>query len=58
MGAKDEEDDHDAEIAKKFKKGYPRDNIIFEDSTEAVLIQNGTEISVARWTIRSNSKSF
>jgi predicted helicase len=42
--AKDEEDDLDAEIAKKFKKGYPRDNIIFEDSTEAVLIQNGTEI--------------
>jgi predicted helicase len=44
LGAKDEEDDLDAEIAKKFKKGYPRDNIIFEDSPEAVLIQKGTEI--------------
>jgi predicted helicase len=42
--AKDEADDLDAEIAKKFKKGYPRDNIVFEDSTYAVLIQNGTEI--------------
>ena len=27
--AKDEEDDLDAEIAKKFRKGYPQDNIIF-----------------------------
>ncbi|MGH6811737.1 MAG: type ISP restriction/modification enzyme, partial [Methylocella sp.] len=42
--AKDEEDDLDDEIAKKFKKGYPRDNIIFEDSISAVLIQNGVEI--------------
>jgi predicted helicase len=38
--AKDEKDDLDAEIAHKFKRGYPQDNIIFEDSTEAVLIQN------------------
>ena len=38
--AKDEEDDLDAEIEKKFRKGYPQDNIIFEDSHEAVLIQN------------------
>jgi len=42
--AKDEEDDLDAEIAKKFKKGYPRDNIIFEDSISAALIQHGAEI--------------
>jgi hypothetical protein len=42
--AKDEDDDLDEEIAKKFKKGYPRDNIIFEDSTTAALIQNGAEI--------------
>lgn len=41
--AKDEEDDLDKEIIKKFKKGYPRDNIIFEDTTYAVLIQNGAE---------------
>jgi predicted helicase len=38
--AKDEEDDLDEEIEKKFRKGYPQDNIIFEDSHEAVLIQN------------------
>jgi hypothetical protein len=38
--AKDEEDDLDEEIRKKFRKGYPQDNIIFDDSHEAVLIQN------------------
>ena len=42
--AKDEEDDLDAEIEKKFRRGYPQDNIVFEDSTEAVLIQNRQEI--------------
>jgi hypothetical protein len=31
------------EIVKKFRRGYPRDNIIFEDTTYAVLIQNGAE---------------
>ena len=39
--AKDTRDDLDAEIQNKFNKGYPRDNIIFEDSQEAVLIQDG-----------------
>lgn len=38
--AKDEKDDLDAEIEYKFRRGYPQDNIIFEDSTEAVLIQH------------------
>ena len=42
--AKDEKDDLDAEIEFKFKRGYPQDNIIFEDSTEAVLIQNRQEV--------------
>ncbi len=42
--AKDEEDDLDEEIAKKFLKGYPQDNIIFEDSVTAVLIQNKHEV--------------
>ena len=42
--AKDEEDDLDEEIAKKFLRGYPQDNIIFEDSDEAVLIQNKHEV--------------
>ena len=39
--AKDTHDDLDAEIQRKFDSGYPRDNIIFEDSQTAVLIQNG-----------------
>ena len=39
--AKDTHDDLDAEIQAKFNRGYPRDNILFEDSRTAVLIQNG-----------------
>jgi Type ISP restriction-modification enzyme, coupler domain len=42
--AKDEKDNLDAEIEAKFRKGYPQDNIIFEDSREAILIQNRQEI--------------
>ncbi|HAJ01840.1 MAG TPA: DNA methyltransferase, partial [Brevundimonas sp.] len=42
--AKDDKDDLDAEIEKKFRRGYPDTNIIFEDSTQAVLIQNGVEV--------------
>jgi hypothetical protein len=42
--AKDEEDDLEKEIEKKFRKGYPQDNIIFEDSHEAVLIQNKQQV--------------
>ena len=42
--AKDDKDDLDAEIEYKFKRGYPRDNIIFEDSRAAVLIQNANEV--------------
>ena len=38
--AKDTLDDLDAEIQAKFDRGYPRDNIIFENSETAVLIQN------------------
>jgi hypothetical protein len=38
--AKDTKDDLDAEIEKKFKRGYPQDNIIFDDTVTAVLIQN------------------
>src|SRR3989338_4078523 len=37
--AKDEKDDLDAEIATKLRRGYPQDNIIFEDSTQAVSVQ-------------------
>ena len=39
--AKDSHDDLDAEIQAKFNRGYPRDNIVFEDSRVAVLYQNG-----------------
>ncbi len=38
--AKDTGDNLDREIERKFNRGYPRDNIIFEDSQLAVLIQN------------------
>ena len=41
--AKDTHDDLDTEIQKKFNRGYPRDNILFEDSQTAVLVQNGSE---------------
>lgn len=41
--AKDADDDLDAEIAAKTRKGYPRDNIIFSDDHIAVLIQDGHE---------------
>ncbi len=39
--AKDTHDDLDSEIQKKLDRGYPRNNIVFEDSMQAVLIQNG-----------------
>ncbi|HSV69126.1 MAG TPA: type ISP restriction/modification enzyme [Methylibium sp.] len=42
--AKDAKDDLDAEIAFKFGRGYPQDNIVFEDSTQAVLIQHRAEV--------------
>jgi len=42
--AKDEDDDLAEEIAKKFRKGYPRDNIIFSDDATAALFQGGNEV--------------
>lgn len=41
--AKDSHDNLDAEIQRKFDRGYPKDNILFEDSRVAVLFQNGAE---------------
>ncbi len=38
--AKDADDDLEQEVSKKFKKGYPQDNIIFSDDSTAVLWQN------------------
>lgn len=48
--AKDEADNLDDEIEKKLRKGYPQDNIIFEDSREAVLIQNRQPVMRCRMT--------
>ena len=42
--AKDTDDNLDEEIRKKLSKGYPQDNIIFENSVVAVLIQNRHEV--------------
>ncbi|RWC44659.1 MAG: DNA methyltransferase [Mesorhizobium sp.] len=42
--AKDTADDLDDEIRKKLAKGYPQDNIIFENSNTAVLMQNRQEV--------------
>ena len=42
--AKDATDELDEEITKKFKKGYPQDNIIFSDDHTAVLIQHKEEV--------------
>ena len=38
--SKDEEDDLEKEIRSKFNKGYPKSNILFEDSKTAILYQN------------------
>jgi predicted helicase len=42
--AKDADDDLDEEVSKKFRKGYPQDNIIFSDDAIAVLWQNRNEV--------------
>jgi len=42
--AKDIQDDIDASIEKKFRAGYPKTNIIFDNSNVAVLIQHGQEV--------------
>jgi predicted helicase len=41
--SKDQYDNLDEEIEKKLAQGYPNDNILFEDSQTAVLIQGGKE---------------
>jgi hypothetical protein len=42
--AKDTKDNLDEEIEKKFRRGYPQDNIIFDDSRDVILIQNKQEV--------------
>ena len=41
--SKDQYDNLDQEIEKKFERGYPDENILFEDSQTAVLIQHSRE---------------
>ena len=41
--AKDTHDDLDREIENKLSQGYPSDNILFEDSRTAVLVQDNHE---------------
>ncbi len=48
--AKDTDDDLDAEIDKKLRKGYPQTNIIFENSDRAVLIQNREQVMTCSMT--------
>ncbi len=38
--AKDEDDDLPAEVVRKFDRGYPRDNILFQEPHRAILWQN------------------
>jgi hypothetical protein len=45
--AKDTADKLDAEIEKKRKAGYPLNNIIFEDTSAAVLYQHGQRVLTA-----------
>lgn len=52
--SKDQYDSIDKEIDKKLEKGYPNDNILFEDSQTAVLIQAGSE--VARISMRDTTE--
>ncbi len=42
--AKDADDDLNEEVSKKFRRGYPQDNIIFTDDALAVLWQNRQEV--------------
>ncbi len=42
--AKDAQDDLDEEIAKKFRRGYPQDNIVFSDDASVVLWQHRQEV--------------
>ena len=41
--AKDENDDLGREVGKKFRRGYPQFNILFENTQTAVLFQNNAE---------------
>lgn len=42
--AKDSKDDLEKEVGKKFKAGYPKDNIIFQSPTQIIIYQHGVEV--------------
>ena len=44
--SKDTKDDINAEIEDKFKKGYPKNNILFEDTQRAILFQDNQRFEV------------
>jgi len=48
--SKDPKDDFSSAIDTKFAKGYPSNNILFENSQIAVLYQNGEEVACADFT--------
>ncbi len=43
--AKDSRDDLQTEVKKKFAKGYPKENILFQSPERAILYQNGRLIA-------------
>ena len=47
--SKDEKDDLEEEIKKKFAKGYPNNNILFEDTKTAILYQGGERVFTAEF---------
>ena len=48
--AKDIHDDLPTEVVRKFEKGYPRDNILFQTPHRAILWQNGQQVRDADLT--------
>lgn len=42
--AKDSDDDLEAEVAKKFQIGYPKENILFQSPQRAILYQDGVRV--------------
>jgi len=42
--SKDEADDIEEEIKKKFAKGYPSNNILFDDTQRVILYQSGERV--------------
>ena len=52
--AKDSADNLDREIQSKIANGYPTDNIIFEDTINAVLVQDGDQVARTRINQRRN----